>query len=273
MHFSQRHEEIDSMEIIVCIKQVPATMDVNIDQEKGTLIREGVEAAINPFDLYALEEGLRLKERYGGRCTVISMGPQQAEAALREAIALGFDRAILLSDRAFAGSDTLATGYALACGIRKAGVFDLIICGLKTTDGDTGQVGPGLAEELDIPHISYVKKIVDVKTKVITVERSLEDFYEEVESPLPCLLTVTKEVNEPRLPTFKGKMASRKAPIEVWKADDLGNAYDRFGLNGSPTWVVRIFNPPSRSKGEILQGDPRVQAAELVKRLVERKIL
>lgn len=261
------------MEIIVCVKQVPATMEINIDHEKGTLIREGVDSTINPFDLYALEEGLRLKERYGCRVTVISMGPPQAETALRDAIALGFERAILLSDQAFAGSDTLATAYTLACGIRKIGAFDLVICGLKTTDGDTGQVGSGLAEELGIPHVSYVRKIIDVKDKVITVERSLEDFYEEVGSPLPCLVTVTKEINEPRLPSFKGKLASRKATIEVWKADDLGNAYDRFGLKGSPTQVIKVFNPSPRSRGEIIQGDPKAQAAELIKKLMEKKIL
>lgn len=261
------------MEIIVCVKQVPATMDVKINQEKGTLIREGIEVAINPFDLYALEEGLRLKEKYGGKCTVITMGPKQAEAALRDAIALGFDRAILLSDSAFAGSDTFATAYTLALGIKKIGFFDLIICGLKTTDGDTGQVGPGLAEELSIPHVSYVRKIIDVYDKIITVERSLDDFYEEIDVQLPCLLTVTKEINEPRLPSFRGKIASRKAPIEVWKSTDLGNEYNRFGLNGSWTQVIKVFNPPSRSKGEILQGDPKIQAVELIKKLTEKKIL
>ncbi len=261
------------MEIVVCIKQVPATMEVAIDPSTGTLIRDGIDVAVNPFDLYALEEGLRLKEKYGGKTTVITMGPRQAESALRDSLALGFDRAVLLSDRAFAGADTLATAYTLACGIRKIGFFDLIICGLKTTDGDTGQVGPGLSEELGIPHVSYVRKILEVKERYLTLERSLDDFYEKVESPLPCLITVTKEINEPRLPTFKGKMAARKAPIEAWNVSDFGDAYDRFGLNGSPTWVVKVFNPPPRSKGEFLQGDSKTQAFELVKRLMEKRFL
>lgn len=261
------------MEIIVCIKQVPAITEVRIDQETGTLIREGVEAVVNPFDMYALEEGIRLKERYGGKSTVISMGPPQAESAMREALALGFDRAVLLSDKAFAGADTLATAYTLACGIRKTGSYDIIICGLKTTDGDTGQVGPGLAEELKIPHVSYVRKIIDVTGNTLIVERSLEDFYEEIEAPLPCLITVTKEINEPRLPTFKGKMAARRAPIEVWSANDVESTYERFGLKGSPLQVIKIFNPPPRSKGEILLGNPKLQAAELVKRFVEKKLL
>jgi electron transfer flavoprotein beta subunit len=261
------------LEIIVCIKQVPAITEVRIDQETGTLIREGVEAVVNPFDMYVLEEGIRLKERYGGKSTVISMGPPQAESAMREALALGFDRAVLLSDKAFAGADTLATAYTLACGIRKTGSCDIIICGLKTTDGDTGQVGPGLAEELKIPHVSYVRKIIDVTGNTLIVERSLEDFYEEIEAPLPCLITVTKEINEPRLPTFKGKMAARRAPIEVWSAHDVESTYERFGLKGSPTQVIKIFNPPPRSKGESLLGNPKLQAAELIKRFVEKKLL
>lgn len=261
------------MEIIVCIKQVPATAEVRIDPTTSTLIREGVEATVNPFDMYALEEGIRLKERYGGRITVLSMGPSQAESSLREALALGADRAILLSDRAFAGADTLATSYTLACGIRKIGFYDIIICGLKTTDGDTGQVGPGLAEELGIPHVSYVRRIIDITGKALLVERSLEDIYEEIETSLPSLITVTKEINEPRLPTFKGKMAARKAPIESWNTNDVGGALERFGIRGSPTQVIKVFTPQPRSKGELLQGNPKSQAEQLVKRLVERRLI
>ncbi|MDQ1279580.1 MAG: Electron transfer flavoprotein subunit beta [Thermoproteota archaeon] len=260
------------MEIIVCIKQVPAITEVRIDPETNTLVREGVEAAINPFDMYALEEGIRLRERYGGWTTVMSMGPSQAESALREALALGVDHAILLSDKAFAGADTLATAYTLACGIRKIGVYDIVICGLKTTDGDTGQVGPGLAEELGMPHVSYVRRIIDITGKTLLVERSLEDYYEEIEAPLPSLITVTKEINEPRLPSFKGKMAARKAPIEVWNSNDLGGVLDRFGIRGSPTQVMKVFNPQPRLKGELLQGNPKSQADQLVKRLVEKRL-
>ena len=261
------------MDIIVCIKQVPATIEVKMDQSKGTLIREGVESEVNPFDLFALEEGLRLQTRYGGRLSVISMGPPQAESALRYALSLGYERAVLLSDKAFAGADTLATARTLAGGIGKLGNYDLIICGLKTTDGDTGQVGPALSEELGISHVGYVKKIVEAKEKFIVVTRSLDDFYEDVEAPLPCLLTVTKEVNEPRLPTFKGKLAARKAFVEAWNANDIGGSMERFGSKGSPTEVVKIFTPSPRSVGEIIQGGPKDQASKLIRRLLERKVL
>ena len=261
------------MDIIVCIKQVPATIEVKMDQSKRTLIREGVESEVNPFDLYALEEGLRLQTRYGGKLSAISMGPPQTESALRDTLALGYEKAVLLSDKAFAGADTLATAYALACGIRKLGHFDLIVCGLKTTDGDTGQVGPALSEELGISHVGYVKKIVEAKEKSIVVTRSLDDFYEDVEAPLPCLITVTKETNEPRLPTFKGKLAARKASIETWNANDIAGSLERLGSKGSPTEVVKIFTPSPRSAGEIIQGDPKAQASRLVRILLERKIL
>ncbi|MCJ7770604.1 electron transfer flavoprotein subunit beta/FixA family protein [Candidatus Bathyarchaeota archaeon] len=261
------------MDIIVCIKQVPATIEVKIDPLKGTLIREGVESQVNPFDLYALEEGLRLQTRYGGKLSAISMGPQQTESALRDASALGYERTVLLSDKAFAGADTLATAYTLACGIRKIAHYDLIICGSKTTDGDTGQVGPALSEELGISYVGYVKSIVEAKEKSIVVTRSLDDFYEDVEAPLPCVLSVTKEINEPRLPTFKGKMAARKASVETWTTNDVGGNIERFGSNGSPTEVIKVFTPSPRSGGEILQGDPKDQASELIKRLLGRKLL
>jgi len=261
------------LNIIVCIKQVPATTEVMIDPKTGTLIREGVESTVNPFDMYAIEEGIRLKERYGGTVTAISMGPPQAETSLREALAMGCDRAILLTDRAFAGADTLATAYTLACGIRKIAKYDLIICGLKTTDGDTGQVGPGLAEELGIPHISYVRKIIDVKESSISLERSLDDIYEDIEAPLPCLITVTKEINEPRLPSFRLKLKARKAPITVWDAEQLAGDPKRFGLEGSPTRVIKVFHPPPRAGGEIITGDPQTQVDRLIQRLKEWNIL
>ncbi|MFQ6095475.1 MAG: electron transfer flavoprotein subunit beta/FixA family protein [Candidatus Bathyarchaeia archaeon] len=261
------------MNIIVCVKQVPATTEVMIDSETGTLIREGVESTVNPFDMYAIEEAVRLKERYEGIVMAISMGPPQAEASLREALAMGCDRAILLTDRTFAGADTLATAYTLACAIRKISEYDLIICGLKTTDGDTGQVGPGLAEELGIPHVSYVRKILDVKENAISLERSLDDIYEEVEAPLPCLITVTKEINEPRLPSFRLKLMARRAPITIWNAKHLAGDLGRFGLEGSPTRVVRVFHPPPRAGGELVTGDPEMQVERLIQRLKEWRIL
>ncbi len=263
----------NGLNIIVCIKQVPATTEVSIDPETGTLIREGIEVTVNPFDLYAIEEGIRLKERFGGKVTAISMGPPQAESSLREAIAMGCDDAVLLTDKSFAGADTLATSYTLACGIRKIGTYDLIICGLKTTDGDTGQVGPGLAEELGVPHVSYVRKVIDVTNNCILLERMIESDYERVEAPLPCLITVTKEINEPRLPSFKRKLMARRAQITIWNSKDLDGELRRFGLNGSPTRVVKIFHPPPRGGGEIITGDPKEQVERLIEKLKELRIL
>ncbi len=248
-------------------------MEVQIDATTGTLQREGIEAVVNPLDMYAIEEGLRLKEQYGGTVSVISMGPRQAEKAVREALALGCDEAFLLSDRAFAGADTLATAYALACGIRRIGEYDLIVCGLKTTDGDTAQVGPGLAEELGIPHVSYVGRIGDVNEDTMTVERPIDDAYETVETPLPCLITVTKEINVPRLPSFRRKIQARKMPLTVWEAPDLKGEPRRFGLDGSPTRVIKVFPPPPRPGGEILTGDAKDQAKALIQKLKERHIL
>jgi electron transfer flavoprotein beta subunit len=259
--------------IVVCIKQVPNTTQVDIHPETGTLMRDGLDAIINPLDMYALEEGIRLIEKFGGEISVICMGPTQAAKALRESLALGCDRAYLLTDRAFAGADTLATSYTLACGIRKIGAFDLILCGLKTTDGDTAQVGPGLAEELDLPCVTYVRKIIDLKKKSILCERSLEDSYEEVEIPLPCLITVTKEINVPRLPSFRRKMQARKMPVTIWTVEDLEGETKWFGIEGSPTRVVKIFPPYPRPSGEILKGDSKTQAQLLFQRLKERHLL
>ncbi len=261
------------MKIIVCIKQVPSTTEVQIDQKTGTLKREGIEAVVNPLDMYAIEEGIRLKEKFGGEVSVLSMGPPQAENALRDALALGCDKAYLLCDRFFAGADTLATIYTLACGIRQIGLCDLVLCGLKTTDGDTAQVGPGLAEELGVPHVSYVRKIVDVVEGRITVERSIEDSYEEVETPLPCLLTVTKETNTPRLPSFRRKIEARKMPVNVWGVQNIDGEKNRFGLDGSPTRVIKVFAPPPRPGGEIITGEPKSQAKLLIQKLKERRIL
>ncbi len=248
-------------------------MEVQIDPETGTLQREGIEAVVNPLDLYALEEGLRLKERYGGTVIAVSMGPPQAETALREALALGCDEAVLLSDRAFAGADTWATSHTLACAIRKLAVYDVIICGLKTTDGDTAQVGPGLAEELGIPHVSYVGKIVDLTPDTITVERPIEETDEVVAAPLPCLITVTKEINVPRLPSFRRKLQARKMEVPIWTASDLNGNPSRFGLEGSATRVIKVFPPPPRPGGELLTGDVANQARVLLQKLRERHIL
>ena len=255
------------MHFVVCIKQVPDTTDVRIDPETNTLMREGVESIINPFDMYAIEEALRMKAEIGGKVTAISMGPPQAEAALREAISMGVDEGILVSDRAFAGSDTWATSYTLAMAFKKIGDYDMIICGKQASDGDTAQVGPGVATHLDLPQITYVRKVEELTEDKIVAERLLETGYEVVESPLPCMLTVVKEINEPRLPSLKGKMAAKRAEIITWGAADIGAEADKLGLDGSPTKVVKIFTPPPRGGGEMLEGEPDEMAAQLVEKL------
>ena len=259
--------------IIVCIKQVPETTEVEIDPETGTLRREGVPAVVNPFDLHAIEEAVRIKEKHGGRITAISMGPPQAESAVRDALALGCDESILLTDKTFAGADTLATSYTLAQAIRKVGNFDLIICGMKTTDGDTAQVGPELAEELGIPHVVYVNKIRELTQSHMEVEKLMEDGYEIVRMPLPCLITVTKGINEPRLPSFKAKLQARKSRITIWGSKDLAGDPSRYGLTGSPTQVVKVFTPEPPAKGELITGNPKEQAEKLFQKLTELKLI
>lgn len=261
------------MNIIVCIKQVPDTTNVRIDPETNTLMREGVESIINPFDMYALEEGMRIRERIGGKVTALTMGPPQAENALREAISLGIDDAILLSDRAFAGSDTWATSLALAGAIRKISSYDLIICGKQAIDGDTAQVGPGIAVHLNIPQITFVKKIEEISDKKIRAERMMEEGYQIIEAPLPALITVVKEINEPRLPSMKGKMKAKKAEIPVWKITDIQVPEDEVGLKGSPTVVKKIFTPPKRTGGRILKGEIPEVVDELVKELQSRNLI
>jgi len=259
------------MEIIVCIKQVPNTTDVRIDPVTNTLIREGVESVINPFDAYAIEEGVSLKERFGGKVTVLTMGPPQAEKALREAISLGCDEAVLVSDRKFAGSDTWATSYTLSAAIRKIGDFDVILCGKQASDGDTAQVGPGISAHLDIPQVTYVKKIEEISAASAKVERMTEEGFDVVETPLPCLLTVVKEINTPRLPSLKGMMKAKAAKPLVWTAEDIGADPASLGLDGSPTRVVKIFTPAPRKGGETLKGsaeDVSKELAELLKEIV-----
>ena len=253
------------MNIIVCIKQVTETTEVKINPETNTLIREGVKSIINPFDMYAIEEAVRLKEKFGGKATVISMGPPQAEAALREAISMGIDEGILVCDRAFAGSDTWATSYTLTAAIKKIGAFDLIICGKQASDGDTAQVGPGISAHLDIPQVTYVKKIEEVKDKSMRVERMMEEGYEVIETPLPALITVVKEINEPRLPSLKGMIKAKSAKLITWGQKDLNLDPQGIGLCGSPTQVVKIFTPPQRTGGQILNGEP----AEVAEKLIE----
>ncbi|MFH1202664.1 MAG: electron transfer flavoprotein subunit beta/FixA family protein [Candidatus Omnitrophota bacterium] len=257
------------MHIIVCIKQVPETTDVKINPETNTLIREGVKSIINPFDMYAIEEAVRLKEKFSGKATVITMGPPQADSALREAISMGIDEAILISDRAFAGSDTWATSYTLATAIRKIGQFDIILCGKQASDGDTAQVGPGISAHLDIPQVTYVKKIEGIKDGSARVERMTEEGYEIIETPLPALLTVVKEINTPRLPSLKNLLRAKQAKIISWKAEDISADPDSIGLDGSPTQVVKIFTPKPRAGGQVLEGEPQDLADKLAEFLKE----
>jgi electron transfer flavoprotein beta subunit len=259
--------------VIVCLKQVPDTADVKINPETNTLVREGIENITNPFDTYALEEGVRLRERFGGKVTALSMGPPQAEPMLREAIAGGADEAILLSDRAFAGADTLATSYTLAQAVKKLAPYDLVICGRQTVDGDTGQVGPELAEVLEIPFVAYVSEVQEAGERGMRVKRMVEDGYEIIEAPLPAVISVVKEINVPRLPSLRGQMRARSATIPVWTIKDLGVTSEAVGLDGSATRVIKIFYPKRVSNAEILPGEPESQVICLIEKLRETGII
>jgi len=255
------------MNIVVCLKQVPGTTEVKIDPQTNTLIRQGIENIINPFDTYAIEEGVRLREQHGGKVTVITMGPPQAEAALREAISLGADEAVLLSDAAFAGADTWATAYTLSRAVAKLEPFDLIICGRQTIDGDTGQVGPELAEMLDIPFVAYVSQIEEINGKTIRIRRMVEEGHEVMETTLPAVITVVKEINVPRLPSLRGITRSKSATIPTWGIQELGVAQDMVGLAGSSTQVIKVFFPQRVCQAEILEGDTIQQVDSLIEKL------
>jgi electron transfer flavoprotein beta subunit len=255
------------MNIVVCLKQVPGTTEVKIEPATNTLIRQGIENIINPFDTYALEEGVRLREKHGGKVTVISMGPLQAEAALREAVSLGADEAVLLSDRAFSGADTWATAYTLSRAIVKIEKYDLIICGRQTIDGDTGQVGPELAEMLDIPFVAYVSRIEEIKDGYLRVARMVEEGHEILETTLPGVITVAKEINVPRLPSLRGIMKSKSVTIPTWGIKELGVDASMVGLAGSSTQVIKVFFPQRVHQAEMLSGNLEQQVETLVDRL------
>jgi len=263
------------MQAIVCIKQVPETPNVGIDPRTNTLIREGIPSIINPFDMYAIEEALLMKDRFGGKVSIITMGPPQAVEALREALAMGADEAFLLSDKGFAGSDTWATSYALSKAIEKIGQYDLIFCGKQAIDGDTAQVGPGVARRLGIPQLTYVCKIreIDPGAQRIVVERLLEAGKEVVESKLPALVTVVKDINQPRFRTLIGIRKATQAQIPVIKPTDINCEEDKIGLLGSATEVVRIFTPEPRKGGQVLEGEPEETCEILVQKLMDAKFL
>jgi electron transfer flavoprotein beta subunit len=263
------------VKIVVCIKQVPETTEVKINPQTNTLMREGVASITNPFDEFALEEGLLTKEKHGGEVHVITMGPPQAIDVLKNAAAVGADKVYLLSDPAFAGADTLATAYTLAKAIEKIGGVDLIICGKQAIDGDTAQVGPGIATRLGIPQLTYVAKVreIDPGKKKIVVERMLENGREVVECSLPAVITVMKDINEPRLPSLLGIKKAAKAQIPTWTAKDVGVEEDRVGLKGSPTWVTKIFSPEARGGGEVLKGELTEVVPLLVSKLMDSKLV
>jgi len=264
---------MEGLDIVVCIKHVPETTEVEFDPQTGTLIRDGVAHVINPFDEYAVEEGLRLKEKYGGSVKVLTMGPPPAEASLRDAIAMGCDEAWLATDRAFAGADTWATSFTLGLCIEKMGPFDIVICGLKTTDGDTGQVGPELAEHLGVPHVCYVNGILDIADGRIRLTRMLDDGVETLDAPLPIVIAVTKEINQPRLATLRGRLKAKKVEIRHVTSKDVQASPSRLGLDGSYTRVVKIFTPTPPAAGEVMEGSPDELAEKILMKLVECKVI
>ncbi|MDO4581221.1 MAG: electron transfer flavoprotein subunit beta/FixA family protein [Bacillota bacterium] len=262
------------MKIIVCVKQVPATNEVRMDPVTNTIIREGVESILNPFDAFAMEEALRLRERHGG-CEIItiSMGIPSVRGILQETIALGADQAFLLSDRAFAGADTLATAHALAAGINKLGAADLYICGKMATDGDTAQVGPMLAEMLGVAHATDIAEIEQVSDSELLCRKLTDDGYVRIRVQLPAVITVSKEINVPRLPSISGVLRGLAADIPVFTADDVAVDKAQIGLSGSPTQVIKTFVPDLTQHIEWIEGKPAEQAAELLEKLVARRAI
>lgn len=256
------------MKIIVCVKQVPDAKDVRLDPVTNTLAREGVQSIMNPFDQHALEEAVRLKEDHGGEVVVVTMGPPQAEEMLRGAIGCGADQAVLVSDRSFAGADTWATAYTLEHALKKIGNFDLIFCGKQAIDGDTAQVGPGLATRLGIPYLTCVQKVREGSETGLIVERMMDDGYDVVAVDYPALLTVVKDINEPRVPSLKGKMKAKKAEIVMLSAEDIGADPACIGLPGSPTKVVNVFPPEARGDRSVLTGTLDEQLDQLVEKLI-----
>ncbi len=263
------------MLIVTCIKQVPDTTQVKIDPVTGNLIREGVPFIVNPFDTHALEESLRLKDKYGFHIAAISMGPPNTEFTLRKALSVGVDKAILLSDRVFGGADTLATSTVLAEAIKRLSQEEevaLVICGKQTIDGDTAQVGSGIATRLNYAQLTLVDKILslDIKAKRITVRRKLEGYHEIVEAPLPALITVLREINHPRYPTVPMRLNAKETPITIWDNQFMKLQEESIGLKGSATQVRRIFSP-ERTKGEIV-GNGTANPEEAAKLLIDKMV-
>ncbi len=266
------------MHFVVCLKQVPDTSEVRIDPATNTLLREGVPSIINPYDTHALEEAIQLKEKVGGKVTIISMGPQQAVEALKKAMSFGANRAILLSDRAFGGSDSLATAYILATALKKiheTEPIDLVLAGKEAIDGDTAQTGPGIAQRLGFAQLTYVIKVRDLTDSSIIVERKTEGGRQVVEAQLPALITVEKELNDLRYASLPDLMESLEYSPEIWDSKSLSFDATKIGLKGSPTSVTKIFAPLGRSSGEIIDGtkDPAGTAALVVQKIFQQNII
>jgi electron transfer flavoprotein beta subunit len=262
------------MNILVCIKQVPGTNKVEVDPVTGVLKRDGVDSKMNPYDLYALETALRLKETHGGTVKVMSMGPPQAKQIIMEAYAMGADAGTLLSDRKFGGADVLATSYTLSQGVLQTGEFDLILCGKQTTDGDTAQVGPEMAEYLGIPSVSNVKKIIEITKESITVEMDMANTVEIAKVQFPCLLTVEKDICQPRLPSYVKKMETKNREIRIITFGDLSNQDEKkYGLNGSPTQVQRIFPPEANNHREMWKDNAGNLTDKLFSKIKELKFV
>ena len=263
------------MKTLVCIKQVPGTSDVKVDPVTGVLIRDGVASKMNPYDLFALETGLKLKETLGGSVDTLSMGPPQTKDILYESFYMGADNGTLLSDRKFAGADVLATSYAISQGVKRLGHFDLILCGKQTTDGDTAQVGPEMAEFLGIPHVTNVTKILEARADGLLLEMNMGDTVEIQFVPFPCLVAVDKDIYTPRLPSYKRRKALEgKKDITVLSLKDMYDTDEaHYGLNGSATQVERIFPPENTVEQEIFTGTPSVLAGKLYDTLKEQKFI
>lgn len=262
------------MDILVCIKQVPESNKVDVDPVTGVLKRDGADSKMNPYDLYALETALRIKEKLGANITVITMGPNQAIEIIKEAYSMGADRGVIVSDRKFAGADVLATAYTLSQGAKKAGDFDLIICGKQTTDGDTAQVGPEMSEYLNIPSIANVIEIVDVNNSDVTVKMDMADTVEIAKIKYPCLLCVDKDIYVPRLPSYVKKKATKDREVTVITFNDLDDKDEKkYGLNGSPTQVRRIFPPKVNDEREMWSAGSDELAEHIAKKLAEFKFI
>ena len=261
------------MNIIVCIKQVPDSTRVKVDPKTGTLIRAGVPSILNPYDHYALEKALTIKAKTGAKVTVLSMGPAQAVAVLRLALALGADEGVLLSSRAFAGSDTWATSYALAMAIRKIGSFDMILCGQMAIDGDTAQTGPGIAFHLGIPQITFCES-VDSDGSHAVVKKLIEGGHQILEADLPVLITMTMPVDyAPKYPSFMAAHKAQDKKTVTWTEKEIGADMHKLGLEGSPTRVSRIFPPAARQKGEMFNGSAEEMAAKFVEILKKESFI